>query len=88
MPAGSDIVTSEDNEAEDSSVTYHLLHLGVPPRTGPRYHLLVPDDMVRYESIFLTAVRALLDVDAATRSAVTCRNSLCELTSLDKAIES
>jgi hypothetical protein len=65
-----------------------LVHLAIPPRSGNRYHFLLPTGEIKWERVFIDAVRRLLDVDPRVRNAVTCRSTMCELTGLGPVVES
>jgi hypothetical protein len=71
-----------------NGATYRLMHVAIPPRSGNRYHLLVPNESIRWERVFIDAVTRLVDVDPRVREAVTCRSTLCELTSFGDVVES
>lgn len=92
MPPGVITVTTQDivevlvGSGEEH--TYHLWHLAMPPRSGKRYHVLVPSTMCRWEQVFATTARMLVETDDDTRKAIACPNALCELTSLENVVES
>lgn len=92
MPPGAIAVTTRDIDevpvGSGEEHTYNLWHLAVPPRSSKRYHVLVPSTMCRWEQVFATTARMLVETDDDTRKAIACPDALCELTSLENVVES
>lgn len=78
----------DDHRAVRDTHTYYLWHVAVPPRSGKRYHVLVPSTMRSWEQVFVATSRMLVEADETVHDAIACPNALCELTSLENVVGS